>query len=1075
MRSENISITVRHEQDCPMNIELFVSDVTGVYATGSATEHSYRPALKQLLSSIEDGVFAINEPKRVACGAPDFLVHRGEIAIGHVEAKDLGKNLQSLKGREAEQKQRYLTGLPNLIYTNCLDFEFYREGNLVREIQIAHLTEKIQANRDQFEVLENQLKDFAAQSPQTITSPLMLAEILAGKTALIRDVILNALQQDLDQDTDLAAQFGAFQEHLIEEITRQEFADLYAETVTYGLLAARLNDDSPEDFSRSEALELLPRSNPFLRSFFTYIAAADLDDRISWIIDDVAFALRATDADEIMARFGSMTGRQDPFIHFYETFLQKYNPGKRKSRGVWYTPEPVVNFIVRAVDEVLKQEFGLPLGLADTSKVTIDCKPDQYEPTKTPEGQSVTHATVKKEVHRVQLLDPATGTGTFLAEVIKQIAPRVKQLAEGIWSGYVEKDLLPRIHGFELLMASYAMCHLKLDRVLAEFGYQSSPSSPRLRVYLTDSLEGPKDTSQDLPFARWLSNEAREAGAIKQDLPIMCVIGNPPYSGESSNAGDWMDGLMNDYKMEPGGVHALAEKTAKWINNDYVKFIRLAQHFVESNGEGVVGFVTDHGYLDNPTFRGMRWQILRSFDKLYIFDLHGNTRKKEDVPDDVTDKNVFDIQQGVAVLVGVKRKHPTDHFQPGSVPIDENLAETSYGEIWGSRQEKYNALWSSRLDSETSRIFPRAPTFFFRPWDYEGEKRFNRGFGIDEFFMAFGNGIVTKRDRLCIQDSEAEVLTTLNDIEQLEEDEFRTKYELPKDVRDWRYEWARTDVLDNKKNARIVRIHYRPFDDRYVFYSGNSRGFVGWPVQRIMGHYIEEKKNIGLLAPKALTDKEFAHVFVASRPSEAIFLSGMTGSNAMNFPLYTAGSFGQTKRSNLDPELFHRLSSLVTRKGRSPTEIDAFDYVYGVLHCREYRSRNRAFLKKGFPRIPWPKSPTEFWDVAEKGTKLRQLHLMETNEVGEIRYPLLGQGDGVISEPRFAQGAVWINETQRFEAVPSVAWTFYIGGYQPAQKWLRDRKGSELRFVEILHYQQMIRVLVETDRIMESIQLTFDD
>ena len=1058
-----------------MNIDTFLSEVKRHYATGKATEHSYRPALKQLLSTIENGVFAINEPKRVACGAPDFHVYRKELAVGYVEAKDLGKDLRSLKGREAEQKQRYLKGLPNLIYTNCLDFQFYRKGNLAGEVSIGELTSSIQAKHDHFNTLENHLRNFAAQRPQTITSPEILAHILAGKTALIRDVVLNALIQDQDSDTDLAGQYDAFKNHLIEELAPQEFADLYAETVTYGLLAARLYDSSPEDFSRSEALELLPRTNPFLRSFFTYIAAADLDDRLRWIVDDVADALRATDADEVMARFGSMIGRQDPFIHFYETFLQKYNPDKRRSRGVWYTPEPVVHYIVRAIDETLKQEFDLPLGLADTSKVTIDWDTEHDRSKRHGQPSTLEEAVVRKrEVHRVQVLDPATGTGTFLSEVIKRVAPRVKQAAEGIWPQYVENDLIPRIHGFELLMASYAMCHLKLGRVLAELGYEFSPSSPRLSIYLTDSLEEPKEPSQALPFARWLSNEAKEASTIKGHLPIMCVIGNPPYSGESANAGDWIDGLMEDYKREPGTMGRLVERTAKWINNDYVKFIRLAQHLVESNGEGVVGLITDHGYLDNPTFRGMRWALLRAFDKILILDLHGNTRRREDVPDGISDKNVFDIQQGVAVLIGIKRNSPTTNSDAGLDPTDNGLAQTFYGELWGSREAKYEALWNKKLYDQSRTIFPQTPTFYFRPWDYEGERRYNRGFGLDDFFKAYGNGIVTKRDRLCIQNTEVDVQTTLHDIEHMNEDEFRTKYQLPNDVRDWKYEWARADVIGNRESARVVRIHYRPFDDRYVYYSGVSRGFLGWPVQRITRHYIEEE-NIGLLAPKALSDREFAHVFVASRPSEAIFLSSMTGSNAMNFPLYTAGSFGQRKSVNLDSNLFAKLSSLASHNGRRPTEMDAFDYIYGVLHCCEYRLRNRAFLKRGFPRIPWPKSPSEFWTVADKGGRLRQLHLMVANEVEEAKYPLLGQGESVVSETRFNDGAVWINDTQRFDGVPSVAWMFHIGGYQPAQKWLKDRQGRQLRLAEILHYQRIIKILVETDRIMKTIHLTFDD
>ena len=402
-----------------MNIQEYLAEVTRIHKTGAATEHSYRSALQNLFSTISDDVQALNEPKRVQCGAPDFLINRGDIVIGHVEAKDIDKDLATFKGTEADQKSRYLKALPNLIYTNCLDFEFYREGVLLTKISVADFLMGIQPKPENFQPLENQLRDFAAQKPQTITSSEKLAEIMAGKAVLIKDVLFKALREDENLQTEISGQFKAFQEHLIHDITPEDFADIYAETIAYGMFAARLHDDTLDTFSRQEALELLPKSNPFLRSLFGYIAGHDLDERIKWIIDDLADVFQAANVKKLMENFGSLTGRNDPFLHFYETFLSKYNPEKRKARGVWYTPEPVVNFIVRAVDEVLQTEFGLPDGLADTSKVAIDWDTGQADK----KGKPVT---IKKDVHRVQILDPATGTGTFLAEVLKQVAPKIR-------------------------------------------------------------------------------------------------------------------------------------------------------------------------------------------------------------------------------------------------------------------------------------------------------------------------------------------------------------------------------------------------------------------------------------------------------------------------------------------------------------------------------------------------------------------------------------------------------------------------------------------------------------------------
>ncbi len=528
----------------------------------NATEHSYRRVLQDLFDQIDPGaLISQNEPRQIDVGAPDFSFHRGDVVIGHAEAKIPGADLKNLKGREKDQLLRYRKALPNLIYTDGLLFLFFRDGELVHEVRIGEFLMGLKPDPSQFAALEIALKDFAAQTPITITKPETLAKLMAGKAALIKDILGRSLVADRDQRTELAGQYHAFREHMIHDISIDDFAGMYAETIAYGMFAARLHDQTLDTFSRQEALDLLPKSNPFLRSLFGYIAGPDLDERLVWIIDDLAKVFQACDVAKLMAGFGKLTGRADPFLHFYETFLAEYDPTKRKARGVWYTPEPVVNFIVRAVDEVLQTEFGLPMGLADTSKVTLDWDTGQTDK----KGKPIT---IKKDVHRVQILDPATGTGTFLAEVIKQIAPKIKGVAPGMWSQYIEADLIPRLHGFELLMASYAMCHMKLDMMLGELGYMPTRTPPRLSVYLTNSLEEGQAANQTLPFAQWLSNEVREANTIKRDMPIMCVIGNPPYSGISHNMGEWITGLIEDYKYVDG-EHFGERK--HWLHDDYVK------------------------------------------------------------------------------------------------------------------------------------------------------------------------------------------------------------------------------------------------------------------------------------------------------------------------------------------------------------------------------------------------------------------------------------------------------------------------------------------------------------------------
>lgn len=1039
----------------------FLFRVQAVYKTGAATEHSYRPALEALFNSLDEGINALNEPKRVECGAPDFIIQRGEIVVGHVEAKDLNIGLRGMKDANKNQQERYRKALPNLIYTNCLDWDFYRNGELIASVTIADYLMGIQPNPGHFDTLENLLRDFIAQRPQTITSPRVLAEMMAGKAGLIKDVLRNALTADKDSKTELAGQYTAFREHLIHDIEPEEFADIYAETIAYGMFAARLHDKTLDTFSRQEALELLPKSNPFLRSLFGYIAGPDLDERIRWIIDDLANVFQAANVKKLMEGFGKLTGRNDPFLHFYETFLSAYNPAKRKARGVWYTPEAVVNFIVRAVDNVLQNEFGLVDGLADTSKVTIDWDTGQADR----KGKPVM---TRKEVHRVQILDPATGTGTFLAEVIKQVAPKVKGVAEGMWSQYIERDLIPRLHGFELLMASYAMCHMKLDMILTELGYKPAGTPPRLGVYLTNSLEEGERDVRDLFMAQWLTREAREASTIKRQTPIMCVIGNPPYSGESANKGEWIMDLMDAYKKEPGGRERLNERNPKWINDDYVKFIRFAEHLILKNGEGVLGFITNHGYLDNPTFRGMRWHLLDTFDKIYVLDLHGNSKKKEVTPEGKPDKNVFDIQQGVAIIIGIKKRANAKGNKP--------LAEVYHAELWGDRASKYEALWANGLTGKQwKELEHRAPQYPLTRRDYGLDAAYQAGFSMQEFMPVNSVGIVTSRDALTIDMDKQVLWERVQDFAKLDSEKAREKYALGNDVQDWSVQAAQKDVKDNFSSDLIEPICYRPFDNRWTYYTGTSRGFMCRPRGEVMRHMLHNT-SLGLATARSNKNPTGDHFFVANTISEAKFAESSTQSCL--FPLYlypTEQDLDKSRRVNFDAKLYKRLQAAAKSPDRRvPDELAVFDYIYGVLYCPTYREAYAEFLKADFPRIPWPASPSEFWDVSDKGNQLRRLHLMDPAAIGATPYPFKGDGDSVVGKARYEGGKVWINETQYFDTAPEVAWGFSIGGYQPAQKWLKDRKGRALSFEDVKHYQRILKILSETDRVMQTITMSLE-
>lgn len=1066
-----------------MDIAAYFAEIRTLYASGQTTEHSFRPALARLFSSIDPDVTVINEPKRlVDVGAPDFVFQRNGISIGWCEAKDIGKDVRKFATGDysKEQKGRYVKGLPNLIYTNGLDFEFIRGGDSVAFVSIGDLIPTMPARLDEFDVLARLLRDFATQTPVSITSAKQLAEMMAGKAAIIKDIMGRALVADIDAGakTELTDQYEGFKASLIHDITVADFADVYAETIAYGLFAARLHDSTQATFSRGEALELLPKSNPFLRSLFFYIAGPDLDDRLRRMIDDLCDIFKAASLHDLLKDFGRFTARNDPFLHFYETFLAEYNPAKRKARGVWYTPEPVVNFIVRAVDDVLKSEFGLADGLADTSKVTVDWDTGQTDNRGKP-------VTVKKDVHRVQVLDPATGTGTFLAEVIKLVAGRVQGIAPGQWSTYVEQDLIPRLHGFELLMASYAMCHMKLDMMLTEMGYRPSGNPPRLSVYLTNSLEEGERVEQTLPFARWVSDEAKGANTIKRDQPIMCVIGNPPYSGHSSNKGPWIERLMADYKVSP---ELKRPAQAKWLSDDYVKFIRFAQHMIDKNGEGVLGFITNHGYLDNPTFLDMRNSLRQTFDRIYVLDLHGNAKKKEVSPDGSPDKNVFDIQQGVAIIVAVKGRRDAKQPKP--------LAEVRHGDLWGAREGKYAVLWEGKAnDLAAEAVSLDNPPWRFKPTDRQLAARYQAGFAVPDLLSQNGRpapGIVTTHDEFAISYSAAEAAEKVERLlATTSEAEARQHFRLCSQSQ-WGYAAAKNALADRFWKEEITPVAYRPLDKRFTIFNPHVAVHRR---ERVMFH-MNHRKNIAIAVCRQQRSPGpyvnfWQHEFIA----ESSLVSNRSSEIGSSFPLYLYPDdqdLDQSIRVNFDPKLYAQIRKAAGLTGPvgvpdpvmvasgafrtatgdvRPDEVKVFDYIYGVLHCPAYRETYAEFLKIDFPRVPFPPSPEVFRTISEQGEALRRLHLMEPAAIGETPFPFEGDGDSEVTKPRHENGKVWINDTQGFAGVSATAWGFHIGGYQPAQKWLKDRKGRTLSWDDIRHYQRIIKILDETARIMATIEM----
>jgi hypothetical protein len=1054
-----------------MTLDQYIQKINARFQLGNATEHTFRGDLQQLIETIAPDVSATNEPKRIRCGAPDYVLMRKDIPIGYIEAKDIDdKDLAgSKKTGNKEQFDRYKSSLTNIIFTDYLDFHLFVDGESKTSVRIGQIENgQILPLTENFGTFINIIRDFCAYKGQTIRSSKRLAELMAGKARMLADVITKALVSDEthNEDSTLKEQMQGFKDILIHDITPKAFADVYAQTIAYGMFAARLHDPTLPTFSRQEAAELIPKSNPFLRKLFNYIAGPDIDDRIVWIVDALVEIFLACNVEELLKNYGRSTAMQDPIIHFYETFLSEYDPALRKARGVWYTPEPVVNFIVRAVDDILKTEFDLPMGLADTSKTKIKTNVQGH------------NKPVEQEAHRVQILDPATGTGTFLAEVVQHIQQQFEG-QEGIWSNYVENHLIPRLNGFELLMASYAMAHLKLDLLLTQTGYRPTKNQ-RFRIYLTNSLEEHHADTGTL-FANWLSTEANEANHIKRDTPVMCVIGNPPYSVSSTNKSEWIEKLTADYKKD------LNERNIQPLSDDYIKFIRFGQHFIDKNGSGVLAYISNNSFVDGIIHRQMRKHLLESFDKIYILDLHGNAKKKEVAPDGSPDQNVFDIMQGVSINIFVKT---------GKKKARE-LAEVFHLDLQGKRDFKYDFLSGNSLsDTKWNILKPDAPNYFLVKKDFDESGEYEKGFSINDLFIQGSSGIKTERDSLSIHFSEERIGEISHELISSNLEEFRKKYKIESDGRDWKLSLAQEDLQKNK--SKVIRIFYRPFDYRFTSYTGKTKGFHAYPRKEITDNFVENP-NLGLIN---LRQNNLGNQYVILITNTMTEKGSLVCGNYYINPLYIYPSqsrqleIGQEfKRTpNFNKEIINQISeklgltfvpereegNVCFAKNNEELRdefksvfapIDLLDYIYAVLHSPAYREKYKEFLKIDFPRVPYPTNAAKFWQLVKLGDEIRQQHLLESPTVNKYitKYPI--DGDNIVVKPKYENGKVYINESQYFENVPQVAWEFYIGGYQPAQKWLKDRKDRELSFEDILHYQKIIVALTETDRLMKEVDV----
>ncbi len=1024
-------------------LKSYLKRISDIANRGDAREESYYSCLEELLKNYADSINRKNVdittlPKKTDAGNPDFRIWDGKQQIvGYIEAK--APTVEYLDHiEETEQLKRYLHTFPNLILTNFFEFRLYRNGQLIDKAQIARpfvvhklkTVPPIEKEKDFCNLLE---KFFSFSLPKVYDARALAVE-LAKRTRFLKDEVI---AQELEEEEkkgkgNILGFYKAFKEHLISGLTKEDFADLYSQTITYGLFAARTRTEN--GFNRKLAYDKIPKTIGILRDVFKFISLGELPQQMEWIIDDISEVLATTDVYKILDEYFNKHKGKDPIIHFYETFLAEYDPKAREKRGVYYTPEPVVSYIVRSLHYILKEHFNKKDGFA---------------------SQSVT------------VLDPAAGTLTFLAEAAKlAVEEFTSKYGEGKRTGFIKEHILRNFYAFELMMAPYAVGHLKMSFLLEELGYKLH-SDDRFKLYLTNTLEMEELSQTELPGMASLSEESHLANKVKKEQPILVILGNPPYSGHSSNIGDWISKEIKAYFQVDG--KPLGEKNPKWLQDDYVKFIRFAQWKIDQAGEGILGFITNHGYLDNPTFRGMRQSLTQSFDEIYFLDLHGNSLKKEKCPDGSKDENVFDVQQGVAIALFVKKKG-----------LKQKI---SHSELWGLREKKYN--WLNKNDITTTRwkvIKPKSEFYLFIPRDEKLLDEYEKYPKITDIFPINSVGIVTARDNFVIDSDKNALRRRILQFrdKKLPDEIIEQTYGL-KDKSNWKLKDAREAVIkDDNWEQAITKILYRPFDEQWIFYHDD---LIERSRKEVMRHMM--KDNLALLTHRREElDIPYTHFLVTNFISEHGCLS--TKTTNYHFPLYLyhkkdnprKRSLTSTmmlfepeveygaKRPNLSPVLLDKLSKAF-KKTPSPEEI--FYYIYAVLYSNIYRTKYAEFLKIDFPRVPFTKDYKLFKKMSDYGERLIELHLLKSSELDIPVARFQGRGNDKVEKLKYEKGKLYINNDQYFEGISQEVWEYQIGGYQVCDKWLKDRKGRPLSVEDIKHYCMVVASIQKTIEIQKAI------
>jgi Type ISP C-terminal specificity domain len=990
--------------------------------------------------------------------------------------------------QESEQK----TELPTLKVLGWDDRDTALHLDRVHDLLTSHLTWP--ANTKSLPVWRKDWsKAFELRHGQVVSTAKELAEQLASLARGIRERANQLLRLETEKGP-LRILMSGFKAALIHDLTDDQFADMYAQTIAYGLLSARITH--PDSVNAETLPDLIPVTNPFLKELMeTFVVAAgkhrgrkkglQLDfDELG--INEVVELLRRANMDAVLRNFGAGDRREDPVTYFYEDFLNAYDSEERKRRGVYYTPMPIVSYIVRSVDELLKTDFGIEDGLAST--VTWGEMTTRHKDLRIPPG-------LNEESPFIQILDPATGTATFLVEVIDVVLTTLKArwTKEGLseakqidaWNLYVSDHLLPRLHGYELMMAPYAIAHLKIGLKLFSTGYRFA-TAERARIYLTNALEPATDASNSQvdALSEALAHEVRAVNAIKRGQRFTIVMGNPPYSVSSWNKSDWIEDLTEEFKRT---VRA-EESQIQSLSNDYIKFLRFGEWQIETTGVGMLGLITGHGYLQGTQPRDLRNHLTKVFDRCDCLDLHGSIRRSG--TEDIEDEPVFEIMTGVAILIG--QRAFTRESRGGTV------LESLTGRLAKKWQFLNAGTARSHFPNKTP-YQPVAPNYLFAPpktANAVGEQyanyidlpaMFGTGVRSSDKETYWATGFASQQDELAMSFTNDELedkIAALADAPSFEK--LKEQYRLCS-TDQWNFKLARSFARDGEWREYVSQVAYRPFDRRWTVLHKSVLTILRTQVMSQLG---EGTDNLGLISSRAVNDLRFAHCFVTTEPVDKIFISSKTSTNAYVFPMFfmKEDMYGKELRHNFSPHFMSLLSNALGRAQSAtdglPDEVtaeDIFSYIYGVLSSPGYRVRFAEDLRIDFPRVPLPGGAQLFQELARLGGQLIALHTLKSTRLNHPITKYKGPRNPEVGRISWSDDTVWLDAevakrggdaaagTIGFQGVPEVVWNFHIGGYQVCEKWLKDRKGRLLSASDIQHYHTIVVALSETIHNMEEI------